>query len=271
MSKVKLIPVILILILSFSSDYGLAITDARDIKDIGIDEKLGDYIPGDIVLQDENNEPVAIKDLLSADTPTILNLVYYSCPKLCNFATDGLLQVVNETQALSLGEDFKILTVSFDSEDTAQLAASKAAKYHKETKRAEGTQGNWPFLIGDKKNIEKLTESVGFRYKVDGDEFAHASALIVLTPEGMISRYLHGIQHEPTDFRLSLLEASKGEIGTSQLINSVLLFCYGFDPVGKKYALKALNIVKAGGIITLLSLCVGLTFFWRREKKEDRT
>jgi len=268
MPKPKLISTILLMLLFFSSEYAFAITDAGDVKDIGIDEKLGDLIPGEIILLNENNESVAFKDLLSKDTPTILNLVYYSCPKLCNFATDGLFQVVEETDTLGLGEDFKILTVSFDPEDTTQLAATKAPKYRKGLERAEGTQDNWPFLIGDKENIEKLTESVGFRYKVDGDEFAHASALIVLTPEGKISRYLHGIQHEPTDFRLALLEASKGEIGTSKLINSVLLFCYGFDPVGKKYALQALNVVKAGGLITLLSLCVGLTYFWRREKKE---
>jgi len=268
MRKVKLIASIFIIFILFSPEFVLAITDARDVKDIGIDEKLGDLIPGEIVLVDENNEPVVFKNLLSNDTPTVLNLVYYSCPRLCNFATDGLLQVVNETEALQLGEDFKILTVSFDLEDTTQLAATKALKYHQGIKRVEGTQDNWPFLIGDKKNIEKLTESVGFRYKIDGTEFAHASALIILTPEGTISRYLHGIQHEPTDFRLALLEASKGEIGTSKLINSVLLFCYGFDPVGKKYALKALNIVKAGGVITLLLLCVGLTYFWRREKRK---
>jgi protein SCO1/2 len=270
MSRTKFIFTILLIFLLFSSDYVFAITDARDVKDIGIDEKLGDIIPGELVLINENNEPVVFKDLLSQDTPTVLNLVYYSCPRLCNFATDGLLQVVNETEALQLGKDFKILTVSFDPEDTTELAATKAPKYRKSMKRGEGTQKNWPFLIGEKENIEKLTESVGFKYKVDGAEFAHASALIVLTPEGKISRYLHGIQHEPTDFRLALLEASKGEIGSSKLINSVLLFCYGFDPVGKKYALKALNIVKAGGVITLLLLCVGLTYFWRREKREER-
>ena len=259
---------ILLILLLFSSDYVFAITDARDVKDIGIDEKLGDVVPGDIVFIDENDNDVVLKDLLSEDTPTVLNLVYYSCPKLCNFATDGLLKVVNETDELQLGEDFKILTVSFDPDDTTELALTKALKYRQATKTEEAAKSNWPFLTADKENIEKITDSVGFRYKIDGEEFAHAAALVVFTPEGKISRYLYGIQHVPTDFRLALLEASKGEIGSSKLINSVLLFCYGFDPVGKKYALKALNIVKAGGVITLLSLCVGLTLFWRREKTE---
>jgi protein SCO1/2 len=267
MKNVNLISSIVLVLILFSSEFGIALTDSRDLKDIGIDEKLGDTIPDDITIIDENNNPVLFKDLLSSDTPTVLNLVYYSCPKLCNFATDGLLQVVNETLSLEIGKDYKLLTVSFDPEDSSELAATKALKYRSRVKTGEQTQDSWPFFTGDQKNIEKLTQSVGFKYKIDGNEFAHASALIVLTPQGRISRYLHGIQHVPNDFRLSLLEASKGEIGTSKLLNSVLLFCYGFDPIGKKYALKALNIVKAGGLITLLSLCVGLTYFWRRERR----
>ncbi len=267
MHKSKLIFSAFILIMIFSSELVLAITDARDIKEIGIDEKLGEFIPDDLILTDENNNPVVFNDLLSKETPTVLNLVYYSCPKLCNFATDGLLKVVNETESLELGKDYRIITVSFDPEDSAELASKKALKYRSATKGAQGSKSNWPFMIGDVENIDKLTESVGFRYKVDGDEFAHASALIIITPEGKISRYLYGIQHVPSDFRLSLLEASKGEIGDSKLVNSVLLFCYGFDPVGKKYALKALNIVKAGGVVTLLTLGIGLTYFWRRENR----
>lgn len=268
MHKLKLIASIVLVFMLFSSEFVLAITDARDVKDIGIDEKLGDTLPGDITIIDENNNPVLFKDLLSTDTPTVLNLVYYSCPKLCNFATDGLLQVINETDSLNIGKDYKVLTVSFDPEDSTELAASKALKYRSSVKTGEQTEDSWPFFTADEENIKKLTQSVGFKYKIDGDEFAHPAALTVLTPEGKISRYLYGIQHIPNDFRFSLLEASKGEIGDSTLLNKVLLFCYGFDPVGKKYALKALNIVKAGGVVTLLTLCVGLTYFWRREKIE---
>ncbi len=267
MYKTKLIFSVLLLFIFLSVESVFALTDSRDVKDIGIDERLGEFIPGEITLTDENNEPVVFEDLLSKDTPTVLNLVYYSCPKLCNFAADGLLKVVNETESLELGKDFKLLTVSFDPKDSPELAAKKALKYRNATKRVLTSKQDWPFFVGDEENIEKLTESVGFRYKLDGEEFAHASALIVITPEGRISRYLYGIQHVPSDFRLSLLEASKGEIGSSKLLNSVLLFCYGFDPVGKKYALKALNIVKAGGVVTLLTLSVGLTYFWRRENR----
>ena len=268
MSKVKFILSILIPVLFFSLNCAYAITDSRDIKEIGIDEKMGNIIPDNIVLSDENNSKRQFGDLLADEIPTVLNLVYYSCPRLCNFATDGLLQVINEMNTLTLGKDFKVLTVSFDPEDGAEIAKSKALQYRANTERTEAAEENWEFLTADPENIQKLTESVGFRYKKDGEEFAHASALIVLTPGGKISRYLHGIQHEPNDFRLSLIEASEGQVGSSRIINEVLLFCYGFDPIGKRYALKALNIVKAAGVVTLFTLCGVLTYFWRKERKE---
>ena len=254
----------------FSSPVALAITDARDVKNIGIDEKLGEYVPADIILSDETGKSVTIKELLSDDTPTVLNLVYYSCPRVCNFATDGLLQVIGELNYLDLGDDYRLLTVSFDPEEGPELAHSKALRYRGSVKNSEPTQNDWEFLTGDLENIQRLTGSVGFRYMKDGEEYAHGSALIIITPEGKISRYLHGIQHEPPDFRLSLLEASRGEIGSSKLMNQVLLFCYGFDPIGKRYALKALNIVKASGVVTLLLLGGTLTYFWRREKKDPQ-
>jgi protein SCO1 len=248
------------------SNFAFALTDARDVKDIGIDEKLGAIIPPDIELVNESGDTLKVIELLSEDVPTVLNLVYYSCPRVCNFATDGLLQVIGEVGYLKLGDDYKVLTVSFDPEETPEIAESKALRYREAVKNAEPDPSDWQFLTGDSENIKRLTDSVGFRYIKDGDEFAHGSALIFLTPEGKVTRYLHGIQHEPADFRLSLLEASRGEIGSSKIMNAVLLFCYGFDPIGKRYALKALNIVKASGVVTLLLLCGVLTYFWRRER-----
>ena len=253
-----------------ASNSAFALTDAKDVKDMGIDEKLGVYIPSDIELVNEIGESATIRELLSQDTPTVLNLVYYNCPRVCSLATGGLLQVINELGYLSLGDDYTVLTVSFDPEETPELAKSEALKYRGAVKNAEPRVSDWQFLTGDQENIKRLTDSVGFRYFKDGDEFAHGSALIILAPDGKVTRYLHGIQHEPGDFRLSLLEASRGEIGSSKLMNQVLLFCYGFDPIGKKYALKALNIVKASGVITLLLLGGVLTYFWRRENKGPR-
>ncbi|MFI5323158.1 MAG: SCO family protein [Thermodesulfobacteriota bacterium] len=257
-----------VLLLFFSAYQAFALTDARDVKDIGFDEKLGAVVPGDIMLRDEDNEPVKIKDLLTPGKPVILNLAYFRCPRLCSITADGLIQVMNEQKALELGKDFKILTVSFDPKDTPESAGNKAVRYRERVLQGVSLKENWLFLTSDQEDIKKLTDAVGFKFKPDGEEFAHPSGVIVLTPEGKVSRYLEGIQYDPEDFRLALLEASEGKIGSSELINKVLLFCYGFDPIGKRYALKALYIVKAAGIITLLTLCGVLTFFWRRERKE---
>jgi len=264
--NIHLLLVLIIAVFPMNDVY--AITDSDDVKNISIDEKLGEAIPGDIVFVDENLTELKFKDAFSLDKPIILNLAYYSCPRICNYGTDGLLQVLNELDAFSLGKDFKVFTASFDPDDSAEIAKTKALKYRELLENGQATKSNWPFLVSDDENINKLTQAVGFKYLKDGEEYAHPSALIVLTPDGTISRYLYGIQHEPSDLRLVLLEASKGEIGSSKVINQVLLFCYGFDPIGKRYALKALNVVKAGGVVTLLSLCGVLTFLWRRERKD---
>ncbi len=257
-----------VLFLLFSASGALAITDSKEVKNIGIDEKAGEFVPGDIRFADENGKSVELKDFFNEKKPILLNLVYFTCPRLCTYATEGLLQVMNEQESLDLGKDYKVLTVSFDTKDTPEIAAGKASRYRTVLKHGDPANGNWDFLTSDADNISRLTQAVGFKYKVDGEEFAHASALIVLTPEGKISRYLPGIQYDPNDFKLSLLEASQGKIGSSVMLNKLLLYCYHFDPIGKRYALQALNVMKAGGVVTLLTLCGVLTYFWRREKKE---
>jgi protein SCO1/2 len=264
----KLLVRISVLLFIFSACQAFAITDARDVKGIGWNYKLGAVVPGDIKLRDENNKSVTIKELLTPGKPVILNLAYFKCPRLCTITAEGLIQVMNEQKALELGKDFKILTVSFDPRDTPESTEKKAVIYRKEVQQGESLKDNWLFLTADQKDIKKLTDAVGFKFKPDGDEFAHPSGIIVLTPEGKVSRYLEGVQYNPNDFRLALLEASSGKIGSSKIINTVLLYCYGFNPIGKKYELQALNIFKAAGVVTLLTLCGVLTFFWRREKKK---
>lgn len=259
----------LIILVAYSS-YIQAITNSNDIKDIGVDEKLGDSIPLDLTFNDEDGRPVKLADFFREDKPVILTLVYYGCPRLCTFILNGVLDAVNELSSLSLGKDFKIVSVSFNPSESPQLAKEKAGNYFRGLQNSHFPKGNWHFLTGNQENITELTQSVGFKYKKDGEEFAHPSTIVVLTPNGKISRYLYGVQYEPRDLKLALLEASDGEIGSSKILNQVLLFCYHFDPVGKKYALQALNVVKAGGVVTLLSLIGLLTFFWKREKKESQ-
>ena len=180
-----LIMAVAISLLAFAQAY--AITDARDVVNMGIDEKLGDYIPSDIKLVNELGQMVTMGELISKDVPTVLSLVYYSCPRICNLATDGMLQVIGELGYLDIGDDYKVLTVSFDPEEDHDLAASKGEHYRAMARRGDPTPDSCMFLTGDQENISRLTESVGFRYFKDGEEFAHASALIVLTPvEGTV-------------------------------------------------------------------------------------
>jgi protein SCO1/2 len=258
---------LLIIVVLIYCPYVYAITNTADIKDIGLDEKLADYIPLDLTFHDEQGNPVKLGDFFQDGKPVILTLNYYECPMLCTYVLNGVLVAVNKLDSLSLGQDFKIVTVSFNPGETPELAKKKAANYHKALKNEKSPHTNWLFLIGNEENIRELTQAVGFRYKKDGREFAHSSVIVILTPKGEISRYLYGVQYEPRDLKLALLEASDGKIGSSRVINQILLYCYHFDPVGRKYALEALNIVKAGGVATLFSLGVLLTCLWRSEKK----
>lgn len=265
-----LILLMFLLVLVGGTGNSFAINDVKDLKQVGIDEHLGDYIPLDLEFYDTNNKKVKLENYFLEKKPVILSLVYFSCPRVCNYATDGVVDVINRVSSLNLGRDYKILTVSFNAEDNPQIAGEKIKRYYDLLNEQHFPKGNWHFLTGNSDSITKLTESVGFRFKKEGEEFAHPSSLIIITPDGKISRYLNGIQHEPKDLKMALLEATNGEIGTSKIINKALLFCYQFDPVGKKYALQALNVVKAGGVVTLLSLGVFLTYFWKREKKISR-
>ncbi len=255
-------------VIGLTQTSGAVDIDVVDVNDIGVNEKLGGSVPLELTFRDKQGKLINFRDLFQDGKPTILTLVYYECPRLCTLILTGVLDAVNELDSLSLGQDFKIVSVSFNPDDTPGLANAKARNYYKALKNGQSFQRDWHFLTGDEENISKLTQAVGFRYKRDGKEFAHPSALAILTPQGKISRYLYGIQHQPKDLRLALLEASGGQIGSSKILNRVLIYCYKFDPVGKRYALHALNIVKAGGVVTLLSLIGLLTYFWRKEKKK---
>ena len=254
---------LLIALLSFQGTYAYAISNTNDIKEVGIDEKLGSVVSPDIDFVNQNGEQVKLGSYLG-EKPVVINMLYFSCPRVCTFALEGSLEVINETDGLELEEDYQFLSISFNPEENHLIAAEKSDKYLKGVKDIQ--KDGWAFLTTDSENIKKLTGSLGYNFKKDGDEFAHPSLLVVLSPDGKISRYLYGIQHDPRNFKLALIESSDGRIGDSSLANKVLLFCYEFDPIGKRYALKALNIVKAGGMVTLLALSGFLAFFWVREK-----
>ena len=243
-----------------------ALSNVNDVKEIGFDEKLAETIDLDTEFYAENGETVGISSFLG-EKPVVLSLAYFTCPRLCLLGTDGVLEAINQMGSFRPGEDYTVVTVSFDPEEPSDAIGAAAARYKKAlaggTEEAEG----WHFLTATAENILRLTDSVGFRFKEDGEEFAHPSGMVILTPDGTISRYLYGVQHDPRNLKLSLIEASEGKIGSSEVLNKVLMFCYQFDPVGKRYALAALNVVKVGGMVTLTVLVAFLCLMWKRERK----
>ncbi|MEE9252744.1 MAG: SCO family protein [Thermodesulfobacteriota bacterium] len=243
-----------------------AITDARDVTGMGVDERIGGRIPSELEFTDRSGDKVKLTEFFEDGKPVVMSLVYYNCPRLCSFVLEGVVEAVGDLDALSLGVDYKVVSVSINPVETPEDATRKSEG----VLRALGGKGSpdgWSFLTGGEQNIAALAESVGFRYLADGDEFAHPASIMFLTPEGEISRYLYGIEFPAKDFRLALLEASKGEVGPSRIVNKVLLFCYKFDPVGGKYALHALNILKGGGVITLLFVGLLITYLIIIERK----
>lgn len=247
-----------------------------ELKDVGIQEQLGRQVDLDLTFRNEKNELVRLGSVVDGKKPTLLFLAYYGCPNLCNLflngATDGLKQL-----EWSIGQEFQIVTVSIDPREDAALAKAKKAAHLMAYGKRVGAENGWHFWVNDKPgaadaqdvHVKKLAEQVGFHYKYDKDQdqYAHSAGMILLTPEGKVSRYLYGIEFKPKDLRLALVEAGGGKIGT--IADHFLLFCYHYDPKGKKYALYATNVMRAGGGLTVFLVAGFLTSFWRRNRRKN--
>jgi protein SCO1/2 len=228
---------------------------------VGVDEKLGTTIPMDLVFNDENGKPVPLKALITK--PTLLTLVYYECPGICNPLMTGLAETLDRTELVP-GKDYEVLSISFNPDEGAKLAAAKKENYLKMFNRPFPKDG-WRFLSGDAKAIDALTEAVGFRYQKVGKDYNHPGVITVLTPEGKIARYLHGINFLPFDIKMSTIEASKGK--TMPALSRMLAFCYSYDPEGKKYVFNILKVVGVS-MFTFIGLFVAwLVITTRRAKK----
>jgi protein SCO1/2 len=225
-------------------------------------------LPLDAVFTDHTGKTVKLGDYFDGKRPVILTLNYYRCPMLCGLILNGMVDGLRELD-WAAGDQFRIVTCSFDPMETERLAKVKRQNYLDYYARPEaaGDQG-WAFLVGTKTNVDPLLETTGFKvaWNEKRQEWMHAAALILCTPDGRISRYLYGIQFEPKTLRLSLVEASAGKIGTT--VDRVLLFCYHFD--GEGYALHAMNIVRAGAVMTMLVVGAFLLYWWRREVRRAR-
>lgn len=241
------------------------------LDDIGVDQKLNTQLPLDLIFHDEDGNPVRLGDLMQG-RPAVLSLVYYGCPQLCGIVLDNMLRSFSAVPLL-IGKDYDVITISFDPSETPALAADKKRRYIRryaagDRAAAESSARNgWHFLTADKESIRRITEAVGFRYKYDAPskQFFHPSGITILTPEGKIARYFFGIDYEPTDLRLSLLEASNNKIGT--LTDHVMLYCFHYDEVTGRYGLAIMRFVRAAGVITIIGLVSGIVWMIRRERQ----
>jgi protein SCO1/2 len=226
----------------------------KALKDVGIDQKLNEQLPLDLVFKNEKGEAVRLGDYFGKK-PVVLSLVYYQCPMLCNQVLNGMVTAFR-VMAFKPGQEFEVVTVSFDPRETPALAAAKKktyVDYLPEAKRA-GADAGWHFLTGDPESIKRVTEAVGFRYHFDEatNQFAHGSAIYVATSQGKLARYFYGIEYAPRDLRLGLIEAAENKIGSP--VDQLLLYCYHYDPATGKYGAAVMNMMRIGGIVTLIAI-----------------
>ncbi len=228
-------------------------------NEVGIDEKLGNHIPLDLSFVNEKSEKVLLKDLVNK--PTILALVYFNCPAVCNPLLNGLAEVVDKVE-MEPGKDFNIITLSFNHKEDA-FKALKWKREHLASMKRIITDASWSFLTGDSVSIKKLTNAVGFYFKQDTDSsFLHFASLIILSEDGKITRYIFGTQFLPFDLKMALIEAQKGEARPT--VNKILTFCYSYDREGNKYVLNFKRI--AGAVILLSALIFFATLIIKGKK-----
>jgi protein SCO1 len=235
-----------------------------ELEGVGITEHLGDHVPLDAVFRDETGREVTLGTYIDGSRPVILNLLYMGCPMLCGLVSNGLIDALKQIDQ-TIGDEFAVLSVSFNPAETPELAKVKLQSYLQEYGRP-GAERGWHLLTGDETNIRRLTDAVGFGYRWNEQrqEFAHAAVTIVLMPDGAVSRYLYGVQYEPRTLKLSLVEAAEGKTGST--LDKFLLFCFHYDATTGRYGPTALNIMKAGGALMVLVI-VGLVLVLRRKER----
>jgi protein SCO1/2 len=249
----------------FKRDPGMtASTIPVALREIGFDQRLDERLPLDTPLRDEAGRVASLGDYFGK-RPVVLVFAYYDCPMLCTLAINGLSSALN-VLSLNPGTDFEIVTISIDPRDTPAAAALKKAGYLDRYKRA-GAAEAWHFFTGDQASIDRLTQSAGFRYAWDQEtkQFAHPTGIIVLTPDGRMSRYLFGIEYGPRDLRLAIVEASSGKVGSA--VDSLLLYCYHYDPMTGRYGLAILRTMRIAGAATVLALGGFIMAMLRRERR----
>jgi protein SCO1/2 len=236
------------------------------MQTVAFEQKMNQPLPVELEFRDESGRTVRLGDYFGR-RPVVLALVYYECPMLCTFVLNGVVKSLR-TLSFQPGREFDIVVVSFNPAETPALAAEKKAAYVREYGRAQ-TAGGWHFLTGEPPAIAALTDAVGFRYLYDekSKQFAHASGIMVATPEGKLFRYFYGIEYPPRDLRFAVVEASSGKLGT--VVDQVLLYCFHYDPETGKYGVLITRIIRLAGTATALGLGILIFILFRRERRGE--
>lgn len=248
----------------FTVESALALTEPDLVPlQASIIERLGDKINPEIRFKDELGNDVKIGDYFGKGKPILLTPVYFECPALCTHTLNGILDVLDKLE-LAVGRDFTILSYSINPRETPKLAADKKAVYLKQIKPIHNGQEGWHFLTSTEDQIKSLSQAIGFQFFPDKNEFAHSAAIMVLTDQGVISRYLYGIVFPEDHVRLSLVEASEGKFGST--FDYIFLYCFHFDPTKGQYTLAVMNLVRVVSVVFLIALIV---FLWRVYKNSE--
>jgi protein SCO1/2 len=242
--------------------------DPAILQELGWDQNLGQKVPLDLPFRDETGKAVHLGDYLG-ERPVVLSLVYYRCPMLCTISLNGLARALKVLSFVP-GQEFEVLTVSFDPSETPELAAAKKKSYMTQYERPEGARG-WHFLTGDAAAVDALTQAVGFRYAWDPatKQFAHPAGIVVVAPDGTISRYLFGVEYSPKDLRLALVDAAEGRLGNP--IDEILLYCYQYDPSTGRYSASILKVVRLGAVLTLVGMVALILTISLKPRRERRS
>ncbi|WP_309243021.1 SCO family protein [Hyalangium versicolor] len=244
------------------------IVDAQQppqVQGVDVEEHLGEPLPLQARFLDETGKEVRLGDVLPKDKPTLLTLVYYECPMLCNLVINGQVSAMREV-GLELGKDYHAITVSIDPKDTPTQSLERRRRHLQAMGKSESAP--WHFLTGTEDNIHLLTEAVGFKYRYDeaSKQFAHPAVVQVITPEGSVSRYLYGTTFPAKDMKLALVEAGNGRVGTS--FDRVVLSCFKYDAAMRRYSFYVFGFIRTGALLVFTALSSMLIFFWRRELKK---
>jgi protein SCO1/2 len=234
---------------------------------VGVDQKLNAQIPLDMPFKDETGRTITLRDYFGKK-PVVLTLVYYECPMLCTQVLNGAvaaMKILNFT----IGDEYDVVTVSFNPKETPALAQSKKTAYLAKYGRPPAETG-WHFLTGDQTSISELASAVGFRYTYDPttEQYVHASAIMVLTPQGRVSKYFYGIDYPPKDLRLGLIEASNGRIGSP--VDQLLLYCYHYDPHTGRYSMVVMNVLRVAGAGTVVLIVGFIAVMWSRDRRTPK-